>query len=1023
MPPAPVKDVFVPAPRFGDFEGCTWQAWLDGSSSSRGNKAWLDFKQSIHDGNRTIPRRLALSHWHTVEDFVWISENLPNLTELDLSDIQDCVLIDHTTDVLGYYTWEELRQAVKDKFWAQIEKLWVRHWGCTALQNSLFRHPPARDKSSDLEYRSRRDGQIRESVCDVTTIIGACSKLKVLSVRGPTVGGGLNKAWHPKKSCIEEGGHAHFCALVEGLEDTAPLSMETLELHQAEIGLLLPLLANFWTLKRIKISLASILLRYAPGRIEEDVEDPELEKWPKELASRATQGNCGLELQHKRLAGVSDGEKKQKLHEWLDSAISTSFEMYPREIPGVATKLQADWKSSSNGPSLFHLMDFLTSGPYAHPVRALAYNLDFIAQAQQNLENNSQFQQLTTTESVETCNNIPISPFTFILPDRKIHSPDEIEAMEKNATSTGFKFECNSIFLSPHEPYPTEPMRPIEMWKTLRKTAPGFAPLWDLDALMSQGFPANQGIVASTGSFVDAIARGLLELKRNGIPVRVLLAWRKGAPGLYWGHEEMLKVPFKSYLASECSIPRSSLTSDGGNGSGGSGTPEDGAQQETIKTTIAELVDELVVRYPDWTGGAPSGPEDASAAPLRADDFTKQLHREAQGWQRWWYYHALLFTSMRRLEIRMPEAFDAFHSKRLALVLLGEGCDEGTTASRGKWHLRHNGTGQGTHTRFVSRLWERVGGDKKIVWGDDEWKRTAETFRDMEVFDEEWEQIMPGHYKQREPHASDEQIAESDESNTEMREDGAVPQAVSSQLEHLPSKSPDDVVETIETTDTTMHEAPEMTRAESVDKTSSQVIQRIKTLSAESEPADMGSLGSGKSFDSMFVEPPTSRTVDADLPPLTWDTEDERSASSLVDPSRSSDSTSKPSARARSRSRGREESKAAALRQPAESSRDRSNEAHRSGGPSNPELLAPPDPEVISGSGSGGGSTSKPRPRARSRSRGREGTKGAAVLRSAESSRERRSKRQASEEPEGPAPPTQRRRSKMERELDWSLKK
>ncbi|KAK8161693.1 hypothetical protein IWX90DRAFT_277757 [Phyllosticta citrichinensis] len=773
MPPAPVKDVFVPAPRFEEFEGCTRQAWLDGSPSSRGHKAWLDFKKSIHDGNRTIPRRLALSHWHSVEDFVWISENLPSLTELDLSDIQDCILVDHTTDALDYYAWEELRNAVNDKFWAQIEKLWVRHWGCTALQNSLFRHPAARDKSSDLDYRSRRDGQTRESVCDVTTIIEACSKLKVLSVRGPTVGGGLNRAWHPKKACIEEGGHAHFCALVEGLEDTAPLSVETLELHQAEIGLLLPLLAKSWTLKRIKISLAPILSRYAPGRIKEDVEDPKLEKWPKEIASRNTKDNCRQELRDKRLAGMSDGEKKRKLHEWLDSVLSISFETYPWKNPGMASKLQAVWQSPSDADISalysYHLMEFHTSGRYAHPVSALAYDFDFIAQTQPELDKDGHFQQLTTTDSAEAYNNVPISPFTFILPDRKIQSPDEVQTMVKEAKSMGGKFEWNSIFLPLHESYPTEPMRPIDMWKALRKTAPGFAPLWDLDALMSKGFPRNQGIVAPWTPFVESIARGFMVLKRNRIPVRVLLAWRKQAPGLYWGHTEIFEISFRNLLALHVRIPESCVAENSGSSSG---TATEGAQQETRKTYIAELVDELVVRYPDWAGGAPPIPGDAAAAP-KAELLAKWLHREAQGWQRWWYYHALIFTSLRRLEIRMPEAFDAFHSKRLALLLLGEGNDEETAASRGKWHLRHEITEQGTHTRFVSRIWERIGGDDNIAWSADEWDKTTESFHGMAHFDREWAN-MHENPDNRKPKASGEQIVELENQDSAMHDDTAM---------------------------------------------------------------------------------------------------------------------------------------------------------------------------------------------------------------------------------------------------------
>ncbi|KAK8160768.1 hypothetical protein BKA80DRAFT_275937 [Phyllosticta citrichinensis] len=319
----------------------------------------------------------------------------------------------------------------------------------------------------------------------------------------------------------------------------------------------------------------------------------------------------------------------------------------------------------------------------------------------------------------------------------------------------------------------------------------------------------------------------------------------------------------------------------------------------------------------------------------------------------------------------------------------------------------------------------------------------------MAHFDREWAN-MHENPDNRKPKASGEQIVELENQDSAMHDGTAMLQEDGVAPEIAPSKSPEDVVETIETTDTTMGEATEVPQAESIGNTSLQVVQKIETPSAEPGAADPVRAGSeGNSFDSMVVEPSTSNAI------YLWDSEDEQlhRASSFVAAPRSNEqefssgglsrpellappdsvvttsgngngSTSKPIPKARSsrssRSRGRQERKAAALTRSAESSRDRSI-GSLSSRASNTELLAPPNPEVTSGSS--GGSTNKPMPKVRSRSRGRVGGKAVALSRSAESSRERSSKRQASQEPDGPQPPTQRRRSKMERELDWSLKK
>ncbi|KAK8249580.1 hypothetical protein IWZ00DRAFT_275542 [Phyllosticta capitalensis] len=947
MPPAAVKDVYVTAPRFEEFESCTHQEWLDDSPSSRKDKAWVDFKNSVNDGNRHIPRRLALSHWHTLEDFQWVSQNLPNLRELDISDVQDGVLIDSTkTDPLDFYTWEGLRNGVDGEFWAKIEKLWVRHWGCLALQNSIFRHPSAVNKSADLlSYRSRRDGLVRDSVCDVTTVIAACTNLKVLSVRGPTVGGGLNKAWHPKKSCIAEGGHAHFCTLVERLEELLwlekPVRIEVLELHLSEIGLLLPMLAKYHKLK-VKISFAPFLARYAAGRLEADVSDPEFEEWPKKFGTRRSGNSCAWYVKdYGPLAGLSSEEKEEQLHQWHDFALSHSFKECPWANPGLSDKLHAAMvqlhKTGVEGPDKnqllrqqYFLMKYHSSGPLTHPLLALIDDLERLTETRHNPR-----YQLMTADSAEAYNNVPISPFTFIRPWTTMQSVEEVETTAHTFDAEGSIFGAKDMVFNPAEESTSMDGDPLQLWKGLQNLVPGWAPLWDLDSLMSVGFPMNEGINAPDTSVVEAIVRGFQQLKLHDIPIRVMLGQRKAGPGLYWNNDDFpLETPFKGWLLYPVNINYKDLNY--------------GGPMNTKSTvSIAELVDELVIHYPDWTG---SDPSPSSNHILTADEqaiLNKQFEHEARGWQRWWHYHALKLTALRTLEIRMPQAFDCFHSKRLALVLLGGdgGRDDGT--GRGEWFLRHNVMEQGRNTRFVVRRWERHGGDRFMRWDKKKTEQTDEVFEGMVPEDELWARL------ETTTGLDMEKILEKVE----------IPKLKSRAEESVESRStswqPPAVVQSIE----------EVPPAEST--SISQVPAEAETESIDLEMEDTGH--------------------DAEELTITDDAMRHR-AISPFDSSlsqASSDFSATPY----------------------------DEEVHG-------RLATQPFQSLDPADAAGTASTGKPKPRARSKVRGREKRKADEMSGSRESSRERRSKRQASQEPDAPPPmPTQRRRSKMERELDWSLRK
>ncbi|KKY15118.1 hypothetical protein UCDDS831_g07844 [Diplodia seriata] len=117
-----------------------------------------------------------MSHWHSSKDYEWVEENLPKLTELDLSDLQDTMVCGDdffegsypTTDSQGELSWksqdlktyEQLRS--HKTLLGRLEKLWVRHWGCERLHDWRYRHGRSsdgldHDELANAEIRSRRE--------------------------------------------------------------------------------------------------------------------------------------------------------------------------------------------------------------------------------------------------------------------------------------------------------------------------------------------------------------------------------------------------------------------------------------------------------------------------------------------------------------------------------------------------------------------------------------------------------------------------------------------------------------------------------------------------------------------------------------------------------------------------------------------------------------------------------------------------------------------------------------------------
>jgi len=89
---------------YEDWEGLTRKDWQNRENSRKtwnyryskgdrynrpGARRWQTFKNRINPNNGHWVRRIAMAHWMTIEDFVWIAKELPRLEALDLSDISD----------------------------------------------------------------------------------------------------------------------------------------------------------------------------------------------------------------------------------------------------------------------------------------------------------------------------------------------------------------------------------------------------------------------------------------------------------------------------------------------------------------------------------------------------------------------------------------------------------------------------------------------------------------------------------------------------------------------------------------------------------------------------------------------------------------------------------------------------------------------------------------------------------------------------------------------------------------------
>lgn len=205
-----------------------------------GRQRWEAFRSSINDSNKSFVQSVALSHFCSIEDFKWVEQNLPKLTCLDIANIKDFVWTPGEV-----WTWKELLDACPLLF-ARLQELEVCNWADFAAHSRVEYNYSYNDYLFKSKFRisRRRDGSSIP-----TTILKACTQLKILGIRGCS----RHIAWNEWEV------HQRICTLVDGIVSNAPPMLQTLKLHEMApfLSLMLSEVSRLRQLSTVSVGLCS----------------------------------------------------------------------------------------------------------------------------------------------------------------------------------------------------------------------------------------------------------------------------------------------------------------------------------------------------------------------------------------------------------------------------------------------------------------------------------------------------------------------------------------------------------------------------------------------------------------------------------------------------------------------------------------------------------------------------------------------------------------------------------------------
>ncbi|KAF2473844.1 uncharacterized protein BDR25DRAFT_217117 [Lindgomyces ingoldianus] len=180
---------------------------------SMGRLRWISFQQSINDSNRAFVQKLALSHWCSIDDFIWIEKNLPSLVSLDITSIKDFVWSPEQL-----WTWKELAEATP-KLFARLDFLEVANWSDYTAHSRIEYSYSYNDYRFKPKFRisRRRDGG---SVAKM--IFPICTQLKSLAIRERYSGFHTWNEWEV---------HQRVCCLIDGISSHCPPTLSKLRVY------------------------------------------------------------------------------------------------------------------------------------------------------------------------------------------------------------------------------------------------------------------------------------------------------------------------------------------------------------------------------------------------------------------------------------------------------------------------------------------------------------------------------------------------------------------------------------------------------------------------------------------------------------------------------------------------------------------------------------------------------------------------------------------------------------------------
>ncbi|KAH7125494.1 hypothetical protein B0J11DRAFT_461844, partial [Dendryphion nanum] len=659
--------------------------WLNASS---GRERWIGFQSIIHDANRYYVKKIAISHWMTLDDLRWISDQLPALEALDLSDVHGS-------------TQSSLIERGKSRTKQQNQHIELTHW--LSISDSL-RRVLERVTWIGLQQEDRIRSFWVPDNDPFAVLLPLCKNLKTLSIRGRN---GYQADELPNGINLMDSKTLHrtYCEQILAITKNVPDTVTTIELRRSVL-----LLEDFIsTLEQKKPNISKVGI--------------DLGAWVQIYPLRSTptshQGSIHLDYDcEERNLAISRTLREDADGTHVDFPNGTTH-----QEPAIA--LASSEHQCNLGFEDKH------ERARQHVLDTCITTLTGLLRKIYKAGSNRKLSLFTLSPESGHRSGDPIQPFAIIQREDEISS----DLRDSRNLITSFK--------------PVNDLIPVYRW--LRSTL-AWSPVFDWDWFMvpdeiSQRVDRAYHDMFMQGIDISRIVEQFKQLREADVPVHLLIGKRDfSESSCYWGwpynsqkwekwlHDDFdstlsdiaslvdslsifydLRNPLseqrleqiealepnwashsrcprtvcpwtldeESFISSHCPFrlhgqPHRRSRTEKRNGG------QEMANKRAIKTARTHVPTDYA-NLANYSLSAPPVGENASDHPSDdSDDDSKPssrdrpLHqlarkaafaREAVGWQRFWAQYSLKFIRLKVLRIRMPHSFDIIASWRLAKLL------------------------------------------------------------------------------------------------------------------------------------------------------------------------------------------------------------------------------------------------------------------------------------------------------------------------------------------------------------------